>query len=114
MTTTKTIKQLVELHNELNPNAPLTQWKGKKVDLIARIDAIKPARTVRECAQEHLGKVDHYDDETSVGLSYKDVLAAVKEEFPSCETTVGCLRWYAAKMRSKDSSAVPQRRLKAS
>lgn len=124
--------QLVELHNELNPEAPLSQWKGKKADLLTRIEALTPARTVRECSLEYLCKVAYHEDKTkdpgpdnvvdvghanarSVGLPYDEVLAAVREEFPNCETTVACLRWYAVKVRSEEYEGyrLPQRRPRA-
>ena len=41
-------------------------------------------------------------------LSYDDVLAAIKSEFPSAKTSVGCLRWYATSMRDA-GIALPKR-----
>lgn len=40
--------------------------------------------------------------------TYDDVLAAIKAEFPSAKTSVGCLRWYATAMRDA-GVALPKR-----
>lgn len=38
----------------------------------------------------------------SVGMSYVDILAKIKEEVPECKTTIASLRWYSGKMQSGD------------
>ena len=126
---TMTNSQLVEHYNGLGPDKPLKAWKGKKSELIDKIAVLTPAsdRTVRECALELLGFVNHYEDRNtgevvdpdhpnarSVGIPYDQVIAGIQEEFPACKTTVACLRWYSVKIRADEEGYenydLPQRR----
>ncbi len=69
---------------------------------IVKADAPKKI-SIRSVAEALLVKVNG-----DTGLTYDEVLAAVKAQFPSAKTTVGCLRWYAAHMRDA-GVAVPKR-----
>jgi len=62
--------------------------------------------SIRSVAEALLVKADG-----ATGLSYDEILAAVKDQFPSAKTTVGCLRWYAAHMR--DAGVVLPKRPRA-
>jgi len=42
------------------------------------------------------------------GHSYKEILGLIRDEFPEAGTSLNCLRWYAAKLRTK-GQAVPKR-----
>ena len=74
-------------------------------------------RTIREAALHWLCYAAYYEDPAeksgpenvvaadfskarSVGITYLDVIDRIKEEFPGCETTVACLRWYSVKVRA--------------
>lgn len=50
----------------------------------------------------------------SVGMSYEEVLRKVKEDIPTCKTTIASLRWYSGKMQAGDlqggSYIMPTRR----
>ena len=86
---------------------PVPAKKAKKVK------EAKPAGekkvSIRSVAEALLLKVVSTDtDGRATGLSYDDVLAAVKEQFPTAKTTVGCLRWYAVRMREANQT-VPNR-----
>jgi len=59
--------------------------------------------TIRSVAEALLLKT-----EGDVALSYDEVLAAIKGQFPAAKTTAGCLRWYAVRMREANI-AVPAR-----
>jgi hypothetical protein len=159
--------ELVGVYNALNPDKPLSAWKGKKDVLISRIGeqrkkvldgakAIEPKaeaaeepvtvreadveaghavpdaeRTIRQAALELLCHVDYYEDRTkksaddnrvgkgsknarSVGLPYDEVIRRIQQEFPDCQTTVACLRWYSVKVRVEEHGyeglKLPQRR----
>ena len=55
--------------------------------------------TVRSVAEALLTKVVSEVDGKATGLTYEEILAEVKEQFPTAKTTVGCLRWYAVRLR---------------
>ncbi len=77
-------------------------------------------RTIRAASVALLCLVDHYEDRgiksgpdnvvkadhgpsaRSVGLPYDEIIRRVKAEFPGCETTVACLRWYMVKIRQEE------------
>ncbi len=137
--TTQTSTQLVGIHNGLNPEKPLKAWKGKKAILIGTIEKLQKAakpktdvRTIRAAAIELLCHTDHYEDRDqprgakvskdhknarSVGLPYDVIIAMIAEEFPTCKTTVACLRWYSVKIRVEELGyeglRLPQRRPRA-
>lgn len=50
----------------------------------------------------------------SVGLAYDEIIARIQEEFPGCNTSVACLRWYSVKIRVEEHCyeglKLPQRR----
>lgn len=125
-----TNQQLVDHHNSLGPVKPLKQYKGKKDDLILKIMELAP-RTVREVALEHLCHTDFFENKLkdpspdnqvkenheqarSVGLPYDRVIRLIQDEFPLCNTSVACLRWYAVKVRADEEGyenyILPQRR----
>lgn len=167
---TMTNAELVGVYNGLNPDKPLSGWKGKKDVLIDRIAALRgPAaedvskapepkapveateeasgggavteatgnsseRTIRAAAIEHLCHIDYYEDRgkkpgsdnvvdkgtkgaRSVGLAYDEIINRIKQEFPDCETSVACLRWYSVKIRVEEHGyeglTLPQRRPRA-
>lgn len=55
--------------------------------------------SIRSVAEALLAKVVSTDDKGNVGLSYEDILAQVKAQYPDAKTTISCLRWYAVRMR---------------
>lgn len=77
------------------------------------------ARTIREAALHWLCFADHYENRDekssadnrvaedhakarSVGITYLDIIERIKEEFPGCDTSVACLRWYSVKVRMQE------------
>lgn len=60
--------------------------------------------SIRSVAEALLVQVDGND----LGLAYDKVLSAIKAQFPSAKTSVGCLRWYAVSMKEAGVS-VPKR-----
>ncbi len=142
---TKTNKELLGIYNGL-ADKPLAAWKGKKSDLIDRIEALgtaptddvppavvekaatpetvntaagKSERTIREAALAWLCHVEYYEDRDgksgpdnvvkedhpkarSVGITYLDIIDRIKQEFPDCDTSVACLRWYSVKVRTHE------------
>lgn len=77
------------------------------------------ARTIRIAALELLCLVDHYENRDeksspenrvakdhpkarSVGIPYLEIISRIQVEFPDCETSVACLRWYAVKVRAEE------------
>ena len=139
-----TISALVGVYNGLNPNAPLKSWKRSKDILVERIEDIRstivsvivdtPFRpTIRATAVNLLCHVDYYEDRNeksdrltnaladgssnnarSVGMAYDEVIRRIRAEFPDCQTTVACLRWYSVKIRVEEQGyeglRLPQRR----
>ena len=101
----KAIARLLKLAAEKEVNLAETfDAEGNKVEV--KVAAPKKV-TVRSVAEALLLKLDGAE-----GLAYNEVLAAVKAEFPSAKTTVGCLRWYAAHMR--EAGTVLPKRARAS
>lgn len=110
-----TIVQLLEEHNRLAPkDGRLSTWKGSKELLVERLEALRsaarrPQRTIKQASYEMLLLHDQ-DDHTgrSMGLSYEEILRRLREEFPDCETTDKCLRWYAVQLNT-DGAKLPGR-----
>ncbi len=96
-----------------------------------KVTGNSPDRTIRAAALELLCHVDHYEDRgeksgpdnvvmadhtgaRSVGIPYDKIIRDIKAEFPDCETTVACLRWYSVKIRVEEQDyegwKLPQRR----
>lgn len=84
---------------------------------LAKSDGTK--RTIKSVSINLLCHVTHYENRDeksgpenhvekshpkarSVGLSYDDVLEQIHAQFPGCETSVACLRWYAVKIRANE------------
>lgn len=92
-----------------------------------------PQRTIKAASIEWLCHVEYYEDRAakpgttvvepghkgarSVGLTYDEVIRRVQAEFPGCNTSVACLRWYAVKIRVGEHGykdlRLPQRRPRA-
>lgn len=91
----------------------------------------KPSRTIVAASMDLLCRVDYYENKDreigddnrvskghakarSVGLTYSEIVRLIHEEFPGCETSPACLRWYSVKMRvgerGYEGHALPQRR----
>lgn len=92
------------------------------------------ARTIRAAAIELLCHTQFYEDRTrksapdnsvlqghtsarSVGVPYDEIIRRIQAEFPGCNTTVACLRWYSVKIRVEELGyeglRLPQRRPRA-
>ena len=92
---------------------------------VAKLTVVKPVvnatktRTIREAALHWLCYADYYENGAeksgptnvvasdhpkarSVGITYLDVIANIQLEFPDCETSVACLRWYSVKVRAEE------------
>lgn len=89
-------------------------------------------RTIRAAAIDLLCHVEFFEDRTkkpdtllnavkedhpqsrSVGLPYDEIIRRIQAEFPDCQTTVACLRWYSVKIRVEEFGyeglRLPQRR----
>lgn len=74
--------------------APVVTAKPAKKAKAEKVKAEKKV-SIRSVAEALLVKTTDGDN----GLSYEEILAEVKAQFPDAKTTVGCLRWYAAHMR---------------
>lgn len=118
----ETTKELLTKHN-LIATKPLKAWKGKRSDLIARINKLLPARGpkikskklgIGAACYELLGKVLYYEDDGGVkhdapssgchpvGIAYSKILKRVNDRFPESAVNRHHLRWYANRMRSLD------------
>lgn len=118
---------LVAMYNSLSDKT-IKSWKGKKTVLISKIEALqakvttkvevkakkdkdREGGTIGAFACAALQKVLYYINDKKekvsketpgampVGMSYANVLDAVKKQFPKCETNYNCLRCYAGRMR---------------
>lgn len=111
---------------------PPKKRQAKKTSVAKKDDG--PGRTIREAALELLCTVDYYEDRSKdssldnvvlaahkeargVGIPYDEIIRRIKEEFPECQTTVACLRWYSVKVRVEEFGyeglRLPQRRPRA-
>lgn len=91
----------------------------------------RSGRTIREASLDLLCHVEFYEDKTkksaddnmvaadhknarSVGIAYDEIIRRVQSEFPGCDTSAACLRWYAVKVRVEEKGyeglRLPQRR----
>lgn len=112
------ISQLLAEFNALVPaDKQLPYWKGRKVDLAAKLDDLKAektrriTRTIKDAAVELLLHVSHQDPSSGrpVGLPYDEVLLRIQQEFPDAETTVKCLRWYSVHLNKDPNVRMPYR-----
>lgn len=98
----KAVARLMKIAAEKEVNLAATfDENGNKI-----VTKVSKKVSIRSVAEALLAKADG-----ATGLSYDDILAAVKAEFPAAKTTVGCLRWYAAHMR--DAGVVLPKRPRA-
>lgn len=113
----KAVERLLKLAAEKNINLDTTfDADGNKIEVklaaAPKVKAVKAPKepkapkvpkekkiSIRSVAEALLLKVVSEEDGAAVGLSYEDVLAEVKAQFPAAKTTVGCLRWYAVRQR---------------
>lgn len=113
-----TTVQLIEEHNRLvgSEEKHLKAWKREKGELVALVQAMRDedrrrrgSRTIKVAAYELLLATD-YEDHTQrrVGFSYDEILRRLRAEFPECDTTDKCLRWYAVKL-NEDGAKLPWR-----
>lgn len=124
--TTLTMSTLVSMINELGGVATMKTFSqrskaiarlekiaaDKGVDLntvfdetgakiVAKAPKAGKSITIRSVAEALLLQVITVG-EKQVGLSYDEVLTAIKAQFPTAKTTAGCLRWYAVRMRERN------------
>lgn len=100
----KAIARLMKIAAEKEVNLAETfDANGNKIEVKATVKKV----SIRSVAEALLVKAGG----ENLGLSYDEILAAVKAEFPAAKTTVGCLRWYAAHMR--DAGVVLPKRPRA-
>lgn len=112
-----TVKELLAIYNE-RAGTSLTAWKSGKDKLIQMIEALPvptAAKTfdyddaiiaagateldsIQVASEKMLEAVAHVHEGKKWGIPYKVILAEVHCLFPDCNTTVACLRWYAAKL----------------
>ncbi len=111
-----TTKDILAAYNERAEKAgakPIKQWKGSKVELEKRLEALgkvetkngkaekKSAKPKGEAKPRGRGIGAFCKAELSKGRNTEQVLDAVKKHFPDAETTAACVRWYACKMRKE-------------
>lgn len=105
--------------------------KENKAAIVGRIEAIDALmssalgedapkkRSIKAAALDYMTRVDFFEskkldigednrceaddaDATPVGFTYAKIIDMIKEEFPECETSVECLRWYAVRVNHGD------------
>lgn len=78
---------------------------------MAETKALASGRTIREASEGLLLETVRKDERTgrSIGRPYLEILGRIKEEFPECETTVKCLRWYAVHLNRDPDIRMPFR-----
>jgi len=116
-----TSAQLVETHNntlaalqaldimmDRNPAGRKTfSTKKKAIARITKLNTLlakakpapkttKPARgAIKRLCEDMLLQADSNDE----GMSYESIMDALRTAYPTAKTSVGCLRWYATKLR---------------
>ncbi len=66
-------------------------------------ESVAKGPSIRSVAEALLLEVVSVDDnKRNVGIGYEDIIAKIKVQFPTANTTVACLRWYAVHMRERD------------
>ena len=94
-----TSSELVELYNSLNPEKPVKKFRDKST-AIARVVALVEAQQPRK--KQGVGLyAKTLLLEKDPALSYKEILKKVLEKFPTAETSIKCLGWYATQLRSQ-------------
>lgn len=109
-----TIKELVSRHNELVKEADqLASWKGRKDLLVEKVAEVmkesRKGRTIQAAAEELLKATAYVEDGKNIGHPYEYVLRHVLEEFPDCNTTIKCMRWYNTKLNANPDVIMPIR-----
>lgn len=117
-------------HLEAPAATPVREAFASQSDEAGKGDG-SPRRTIRDASLDLLCHVAYYEDKTrkpsdenrvpsdhknarSVGIAYDEIIRRIQEEFPGCQTSVACLRWYAVKVRVEERGyeglRLPQRR----
>lgn len=137
---TKTNAELVAIHNDLNPMAPLKSWKQKKETLIERIQKLEAAGpdTVEEVVEAPVaevvtaekvknpnrGKIKQMTFELlrevvskdengrNVGHSYQDIMDMILTAVPTAKPSIKSLQWYASKMNQDEALPLRPRKKK--
>lgn len=72
-------------------------------------------KTKRADPQENVVDANH-ENSQSVGWDYGYILERIQEEFKGCNTSIGCLRWYANCIREgshgMEGHTLPSRRMR--
>jgi len=120
-------RELIAIHNtmadSLEDRAPIATFKQSKTKLIARImemraelaatqqvdetfEGEKP-KTIVAASEELLMKTVRVDEDgRNIGMTYNEIVDAIRVMFPEAKTTTKCLRWYAAKMKEADPAVI--------
>lgn len=77
--------------------AKKTAKKSKAAKKVEKKSDSKRGEVRRLCEDLLMKVVDDNGD----GLSYGEIIEAVREELPEAKTSVNCLRWYATNMRGR-------------
>ena len=114
--------------------APKATEKVSADETVQNKTGKQDARTIRAAATELLCKTEYHEDRNvksgpenvvdaghkgahSVGIPYDEIIDRIRVEFPDCQTTVACLRWYSVKIRVEEHGyeglRLPQRRPRA-
>lgn len=119
----KDMRTLLAEYNALSGKS-LTTWKKKRSLLEQMVEALRPKKEEARAARERAAPVgairqmveallQHVtgktDEGRELGLTYAAILDEVARKYPGAETTLNCLRWYAAKLNKRKGVHMPVR-----
>jgi len=109
--------QALDLMTDRKPAGPKTfSTKKKAIARITKLNTLlakakKPTKTkkpARGVIKQFCEKLLLVEDEDGIGMTYESIMESLHNTHPTAKTTVGCLRWYATKLREA-GQIVPDR-----
>ena len=110
-----TMSELIAKHNELNPSAPVTEFKNLAAARAAVAALENPSEASTETAVPATGDTQKYNssgkrgptqgvgsfakEQIALGKTNAEVLEAVKTQFPTAKTTTSCIAYYRTAMK---------------
>ena len=119
-----TMSELIAKHNELNPSAPVTEFKNLAAARAAVAALENPSEASTETAVPATGDTQKYNssgkrgptqgvgafakEQIALGKTNAEVLEAVKTQFPTAKTTTSCIAYYRTAMKKGSTGPSPE------
>lgn len=119
-----TMSELIAKHNELNPSAPVTEFKNLAAARAAVAALENTSEASTEASVPAAGDTQKYNssgkrgptqgvgafakEQIALGKTNAEVLEAVKTQFPTAKTTTSCIAYYRTAMKKGVAGPSPE------